>query len=254
MTEAEAKDRLIAVASAEVGYHEEGDNWTKYAAELDPLGITYGNKQGLAWCGEFVLWCAYKAFGRENGLELMCSTDPSGIPLCSAGAEYFKKAGRWYTSNPQRGDIIFFNYSGGINHTGIVEFVSGGLVHTIEGNSSEMVARRVYAIGYVGIAGYGRPRWSIVSDTPEDETPVEPDPQPAKVRGVPMLRKGDRGETVKALKALLILRGCTGGFKASNPNFGTNVEKAVIKFQTDNGLEVDGIVGDYTWSALLGVK
>ena len=200
------------------------------------------------------MWCAYKAFGRKKGLELMCSTDPSGIPLCSAGAEYFKKAGRLYTSNPQRGDAIFFNYSGGINHTGIVESVGGGLVHTIEGNSSEMVARRVYAIGYVGIAGYGRPRWSVVSDTPEDETPVEPDPQPAKVCGIPMLRKGDKSETVKALKALLINHGYKGGFSAKSKVFGTNVEKAVLKFQTDNSLEVDGIVGDYTWSALLGVK
>ena len=253
MTAAEAKNHLITVASAEVGYHEDGDNWTKYAAELDPLGITWGEKQNLPWCGEWELWVFYKAFGRKNALQMLCSPDPSGIPLCSTGAQYFKDAGRWYAT-PERGDVIFFIVNGSINHTGIVEKVSGGLVYTIEGNSSDMVARRTYGVGSYNIAGFGRPKWSVVTEEPVDDITPEPITQHAKVSGIPMLRKGDKGETVKALKALLILRGYKGGFSSSNPLFGSNVLKAVMNFQKDNGLEVDGIVGEFTWAALLGLN
>ena len=262
MTETQAKDKLISVAEAEIGYREEGDNWTKYAAELDPLKITYGNKQNLAWCGEFVLWCAYKAFGRKNGLKLMCSTDPSGIPLCSAGAAYFKNAGRWYNT-PQRGDVIFFNYSGGINHTGIVESVSGGLVHTIEGNTSDMVARRVYSTGMTAIAGYGRPRWDVVADEqekPTDETPTDK-PQPTtptapktKVSGLPMLKRGDRGEVVRAAQFLLNGRKCSCGIWGADGDFGAATEAAVLAYQRRKNLEADGIIGQDTWTSLLGVN
>lgn len=257
MTEAQAKDKLISVAIAEVGYREDGDNWNKYAAELDPLGITWGNKQNLPWCGEFVLWCAYKAFGRKKGLELMCSGDPSGIPLCSAGAQYFKDAGRWHTTDPQKGDVIYFYYDGGINHTGIITSVSGGLIYTIEGNSSDMVSRRTYASGSAVIAGYGRPKWSVVADV--DDAPIEDDSGSDEevvttAVNLPVLAKGDKCESVKALKALLVMHGYRGGFTYKNPNFGTNTKKAVLKFQADHGLEQDGVVGKHTWSALLGVK
>ena len=257
MTEAQAKDKLISVAIAEVGYREDGDNWNKYAAELDPLGITWGNKQNMPWCGEFVLWVAYKAFGRKKGLELMCSGDPSGIPLCSAGAQYFKDAGRWHTKDPQKGDVIFFCYDGGINHTGIITSVSGGLIYTVEGNSSDMVARRVYDMSYGAIAGYGRPKWSVVADV--GDAPIEDDSGSDEevvttAINLPVLAKGDKCESVKALKALLVMHGYKGGFTYKNPNFGTNTEKAVLKFQADHGLEQDGVVGKHTWSALFGVK
>ena len=116
-----------------------------------------------------------------------------------------------------------------------------------------MVARRVYAIGYVGIAGFGRPRWSVVADEDyADYTPEEPKEHPT-VDGLPILRKGDKGELVKSLKALLIVRGYGGGFKSTNPNFGVNVEKAVKKLQADNDLEVDGEAGQFTWAAALGL-
>lgn len=56
MTEEQAKRKLLAIASGEVGYREGGNNWNKFAAEIDPLHITWGDKQNQPWCGEFVLW------------------------------------------------------------------------------------------------------------------------------------------------------------------------------------------------------
>jgi len=51
---------------------------------------------------------------------------------------------------PSSGDIVFFNWSGdrsgGADHVGIVEYVEGEVVHTIEGNSSDAVMRQEYRI------------------------------------------------------------------------------------------------------------
>lgn len=65
-----------------------------------------------------------------------------------------------------------------------------------------------------------------------------------------VLRKGKKGECVKALQVLLDGRGyhCQ-----SDGSFGPATETAVKEFQMAKKLSVDGVVGLKTWSALLGV-
>ena len=55
--------------------------------------------------------------------------------------------------------MIFFDWGndGGVDHVGIVESISGGIVNTVEGNSGDKVTRRSYAIGDGRIYGYGVP-------------------------------------------------------------------------------------------------
>ena len=259
MTISEAKAKVISVANAEVGYREEDNNWNKYAAELDPLGITYGSKQNQPWCGEWVLWLFYRCFGVDNALKMLCSPKPTGIPLCKTGAQYFKDAGRWY-STPEIGDIVFYYYSGDINHTGIVTGVSGLSITTVEGNSSDMVARHVYSIGNNVIAGYGRPKWDIAASTPAEDPVVAPSvpatDQQTKLSGLPTLQKGDRGEVVRAAQFLLNGRKCSVGIWGCDGDFGNGTQSAVLAFQRRNPSkcgEADGIIGERTWGALLGL-
>jgi len=57
-----------------------------------------------------------------------------------------------------------------------------------------------------------------------------------------LLKKGSKGKEVKQLQeALKIGADCI---------FGSGTEKAVMKFQKDNGLTADGIVGSKTWEAI----
>ena len=42
---------------------------------------------------------------------------------------------------------------------GLVEYVEAGQIHTIEGNSSNMVRRNSYPIGDANILGYGVPKY-----------------------------------------------------------------------------------------------
>ena len=53
--------------------------------------------------------------------------------------------------------MIFFDWGndGSIDHVGIVESVTNGVVNTIEGNSGDKVARRSYNMGSDSIYGYG---------------------------------------------------------------------------------------------------
>jgi peptidoglycan hydrolase-like protein with peptidoglycan-binding domain len=65
----------------------------------------------------------------------------------------------------------------------------------------------------------------------------------------PVLQPGDRGPTVVKLQERLTKAGFDCG--AADGDFGPRTEQAVRAFQTSRQLDVDGIVGRQTWTALL---
>lgn len=67
----------------------------------------------------------------------------------------------------------------------------------------------------------------------------------------PVLRKGSSGAAVSALQALLSEHGYA---LAVDGEFGPKTEQAVRAFQAKQGIAVDGIVGDVTWSRLEAVR
>ena len=168
---------LVKIAAAEIGYKEKetnsrlddpaanaGDeNFTKYARDLHAAGYYQANKNGYAWCDMFVDWCFLKLCGsKKEAEEMICQTGLYGAG-CKFSAKYYQQQGRFYTSDPQPGDQIFFrNYA----HTGIVEKIQNGMITTIEGNTSNQVARRTYSVSSGDIDGYGRPKYDV-------EKPVE---------------------------------------------------------------------------------
>lgn len=182
------KNKVIALAESEVGYHEKASNaqlddktansgsgnWTKYARDLDALGNFYnGKKNGYAWCDMFYDWLLVKCFGAEAAKKLLCQPDKSAGAGCYYSALYYKQKGQFYTSNPQPGDQIFFTYKAGeVSHTGLVVSVSGSTVNTIEGNTSDGVYRRSYSIGSSSIYGYGRPNWNMDGGTTTTTPPA----------------------------------------------------------------------------------
>ena len=75
---------------------------------------------------------------------------------------------------------------------------------------------------------------------------------PAQSRLFPLLRSGCRGEAVRALQILLMGRGYSVGNAGADGIFGNDTHSAVTKFQKAKGLDVDGIAGEQTLTALLG--
>ena len=176
-------ERLLQTARSQIGYLEKAtnsklndktsnagsNNFTKYAADLDRLGVYNSRKNGYAWCDVFVDWCFITTFGLDEALKMINQTKGDCGAGCHYSAQYYKKAGKFYKSNPQSGDQIFFkDSSGDIVHTGIVEKVQNSRVYTIEGNTSSKsgvvanggsVESKSYVLNYSRIAGYGRPNW-----------------------------------------------------------------------------------------------
>jgi cell wall-associated NlpC family hydrolase len=116
---------VVNTALAEVGNKETPTNKTKY-------GKWFG-LDGVPWCGIFVSWVYHHA-----GFSLPNIGFKKGFAGCQTAVAYFKKHKK-ITTNPEPGDIVFFDWNGdGIyDHTGIyLRHINDKMFETIEGNTS----------------------------------------------------------------------------------------------------------------------
>lgn len=282
------RKKIIALAESEVGYLEKrtndqlddktanagAANFTKYARDLDAVGGFYnGNKQSYAWCDVFVDWLFVKCFGVENALNLLCQKMSSSGAGCTYSMAYYRANGQFHVRNekPQVGDQIFFGSGfNDSNHTGIVYKVDDDMVYTIEGNTSSAsgvisnggaVCKKAYKRNYINIIGYGRPKYNdgfdgvfIATDsTPSTDISKEDNKQESmkEIIDMPTLKKGDKGANVKKAQQLLIAKGYSCGYFGADGDFGDGTVSAVKAFQKASNLEVDGVIGEATWAALL---
>lgn len=259
MTIQEAKAKLVAWCKDQVGYAEGYNNYNKYATGRYSA---YGwDVQNQPWCDVFVDCAFIECFGLDAASRLTYQPRASFSAKCSISADYYKNNGAYYSS-PEVGDQVFFNVDGGINHTGIVVKVGGGIVETVEGNSFDAVRNNAYAIGSSYINGYGRPNWDIFSNssTPSGTTgenntkPSAPEPVKEKTCKVewtfPILQQGDENSWVKIMQIRLMAKGYSLPRWGADGEFGSETRNAVERFQKDKGLVVDSIVGQATWKAL----
>jgi hypothetical protein len=141
--------RALAFAQQEIGQAEQppGSNDSPRIAEYRTA--TAGSGIG-PWCAYFVSWAAKNA-GAPLG------EAGQGFGAVSAVSSWAQRTGRWNPAAsgqpPQAGDLIVW----GGQHIGIVESVDAdGKIHTIEGNSSNMVTRRTHDASGDGATGYVR--------------------------------------------------------------------------------------------------
>jgi len=144
-----AGQRALQFAQAEVGQAEQppGSNDSPRIAEYRTA--TAGSGIG-PWCSYFVSWAA-----RQAGAPL--GEAGQGFGAVGAVASWAQRTGRWNPAAsgtpPQAGDLIVW----GGQHVGIVESVDAdGRIHTVEGNSSNMVTRRTHDASGDGATGYVR--------------------------------------------------------------------------------------------------
>jgi hypothetical protein len=141
-------DRMVAIARRELGVAETAWNDSPRIAHY--RSATQGAPGPGAWCAYFVSWVAHEA-GKPLGDQ---GQGFGGVDDVWAWAE---AAGRTIPAQggdgPRPGDLIVWD-----EHIGLVEKVlPGGSVQTIEGNSSDQVARRVHSMSEP-IVGYVRMR------------------------------------------------------------------------------------------------
>jgi hypothetical protein len=139
----EAGVNALRAAQSQVGVGEATGNNDGLPAQR------YCGGQNIPWCASFVAWSFAQSGNPLPG-------DQARLASAPYMASVMQRGGKFHRGTPQPGDIIFFRDAGGICHTGIVESVQNGRVNTIEGNSSNRVARRSYPLGSGAIAGYAR--------------------------------------------------------------------------------------------------
>lgn len=244
------------IAQNEIGYTEKGNNWTKYAKDLDAIHYFNGNKQNVAWCATFTSWCIWKAAdpdpkGTALAAQYQPKTDNCGCGV-SWNAKYYKNKGKFYTT-PKAGDVFFLN---GYTHTGFVLSVnSNGTFKTIEGNHGDKVASVTRRIS--DCEGFGRPWW-----TPESEPTPAPTPTgkgyPGQFPTRPSrgyFQRYDKGAEVVKLQKLLewLVPNCLPKYGCDG-DIGSETLGAVKKAQKLLGVKVDGFYGKDTEKAAKAYK
>ena len=179
---------VIAVALSQLGYHEGSNeaqkdglnqsgsrNFTEYNVLYGRLDNGEGNgvSYGYAWCASFVNWCLRQAHVDKEltgGMYVSCHAWRSWFIYSGEryGASYHDR-GDGYTPVP--GDLIFYRsltatHSRSTDHIGIVLKCEGGKVYAIEGNASNRVKLREYALDDKYIVGYGTIAYAR-ADVPE---------------------------------------------------------------------------------------
>ena len=157
------RDRVLRAAASLVGVRGGSVAHQQLVNDYNsvrPLPVGYAVKNTDDWCDVFVTTIFQREglsdlVGRECGVE--------------RHIQIFKRLGIWNEdggSTPKAGDIITFNWdqnsqpnNGFADHIGIVESVSNGVIHTIEGNSNDQVRRKTYQIGHGNIRGFASPRY-----------------------------------------------------------------------------------------------
>lgn len=232
-------EKFINIAKKEIG-----NSGRKYRQWF------YGSEQyGVAWCAVFVSWC-------------LAQTGITGIKTDGAGcfAREYQDRGRWLESEysdssttPKAGDIVTFvwNYAGRYqeqdryysDHVGIVYAVDSNNIYTIEGNAgasndTSTVKYKSYNRTNGCINGYFR--LNDFADIESEEKEMN-------------FKQGDKSDGVLAYKALLLLANDFNIISAKIDNnniFGKGTYDATIEVQKLFHLEVDGIAGKQTISAL----
>ena len=139
--------RMVAIAQAEIGQTEQppGSNDSPRIAEYRTA--TAGSGIG-PWCNYFVSWVAKQA-GAPLGEQ------GQGFGAVAATWDWAQRTGRAIpnTQPPSPGDLVVWDG----RHIGMVEAVlPDGRIQTIEGNSSNMVTRRVHSANGDGATGFVR--------------------------------------------------------------------------------------------------
>mgnify|MGYP002522427639 CR=1 FL=1 len=97
---------------------------------------------------------------------------------------------------------------------------------------------------------FGRLKNVSYSSQNEPEQPSSTSDDKSSTKSLPTLKRGSKGEYVSLLQTMLANEGYSLGSCGVDGDFGQMTERAVRAFQSDAGLEPDGIVGSRTWGAL----
>lgn len=175
------------------------------------------------------------------------SCKAGGQELCSGANSQWTKT-KWATKGkigtlPDEPGVILYhaNSSGTMTHTGV--YIGGGYAVEARDAAHGVVKTRVKDRAWT--------HWAVLPGVLAEEPKVEDTKTEGDIVMIELsvLKYGSKGQEVKTLQRLLNSMGYACG--GVDGIFGANTEKAVKAFQKAERLDVDGVVGEDTWTALL---
>ena len=240
---------FVSVLSINAGYiwGTSGVAWTKKRQEqinnTTDAKYEQARKYGAKWIGHVVYDCSglfVWAF-KQLGGSIYHGSNTIYKKYCSSKGQ-LSKGNRTDGKTLLPGSAVFTGTENDHGHIGL--YIGNGEVveaaSTVKGVCKSSVTDKKWTywgeLKDVDYSGGESP--SLPPDAPNDPEFVE-------------IRKGDRGDRVKELQSLLIMKGYSCGSTGADGIFGNNTEKAVKAFQTDSGRAANGIVDAATWAALI---
>lgn len=192
--------------------------------------------------------------------------EQAGIPVKTCGATYtgnmkavFLRCGfkdvtssvnRATGAGLQRGDVLLNE----VSHTAM--YIGGGQIAHAAGNENGRATGGKpgdQTGGEICVRSYYNSPWDCVLRLDEaGHVPAveESGADTCKVE-LPEISYGEKSEAVRAMQALLVLRGENVGSAGADGEYGPDTESAVRAFQMARGLKVDGVCGEKTWTRLI---
>jgi hypothetical protein len=210
------RDALLDWAKSQIGPGDRVAYWRS--------ALGYDPGKSKAWCGAFCLAGLHHV---GLALDFKWGIDGSGM----VGPLKLKR-----TVTPSRGDIGYLHQP--YQHHFLFDYEYDGWVHSVDGNQPDVREKRRRRDGLVF--------YSISSLLDIDDHGRETDPAPPLRNPIVWQGRCDL-ETGLHLQSLLTAKGYPLKIDGL---FGPKTADAVRKFQADNKLTTDGIVGPRTWAAL----
>lgn len=173
------RDKVLEVARQQLGVSEpSGDD--KYIRWYNSEARTsFG--MNVSWCFIFASWVLRMAGVGEDACPIFAS--------CGAGIQWAKENKCWKPADsaykPLPADLVIFDWKadGKQDHIGIVVEADDGALYTIEGNTSNKVAERIYDLKDKEIMGYIALQYDEYL-VEEKQTESKPEITPVEVKRV----------------------------------------------------------------------
>lgn len=192
-----------------------------------------------------------EATGNENGGITGGQTgDQTGREICINS----------YRNYPWNYVLRYVAEDGGPRETQSGNTTSTNDTYTVQaGDSLWAIAEKVYGSGAYytklmtlnGLTNSNIMVGQVLKIKSNTQSVSQPAQSTSSTNDLPTLRKGSKGEPVRALQALLILRGQKLATYGTDGDFGSETEIALRAYQKLKGLTVDGICGSDDWKTLI---
>ncbi|WP_428232495.1 CHAP domain-containing protein [Flavobacterium sp.] len=129
--------KTLEIAIAQIGV-EEIPKYSNSGPEVEIYLKSVGLTKGYSWCMAFIYWCAQNA-----ALQTKLKN-----PLKKTGGvlDQYNSSPLLKQTMPQVGDIFILDLGKGLGHTGLIEKITGNIIHTIEGNTNDNGSREGYKV------------------------------------------------------------------------------------------------------------